>query len=114
MENFEKMTIGQRLRHMIDARQFTQVSLAKQVGITQAAISNIVTDSSRKPSAPTLLKLAGALQCSPEWLITGVGDPFQSNTLGERSEQELVELYRRAPNNLKESILSMLRALTPQ
>lgn len=114
MEIFESMKIGDRLRYMIEVRDIRQTKLAEMCGITQAAISNIITNDTRKPSAPTLLKLAGALQCSPEWLMTGTGDPYQSNTLGARSEQELVELFRKLPENAKQSIISMIRALSPK
>lgn len=48
---FKRMTIGDRLRWLMEVRDIKQVELAEQVGITQAAISNLVTDSSRKPSA---------------------------------------------------------------
>jgi len=51
IKNFERMTIGDRLRYLIEVRRYTQVELAKKVGVTQAAISNLVIDSSRKPSA---------------------------------------------------------------
>lgn len=109
--DFEKMNIGQRLQWMLDEREMSQVYLAKQCGLTQAAISNLKTDTSRKPSAPTLLKLSGALQCSPEWLMTGKGSPDQSNTLGANAEQELIELFRQIPPNKQSSVIAMIRVM---
>jgi transcriptional regulator with XRE-family HTH domain len=111
-KNFEKLSIGGRLRYLMEVRGYTQVALAHKVGITQAAISNIVTDSSRKPSAPTLLKLAAALQANPQWILDGKGDPFQINTIGARAEQDLIEAFRSLDDQAKAAILAAIKAMT--
>lgn len=110
-KNFKNLTIGDRLRYLIEVRGYTQVELAKKCGITQAAISNIVTDASRKPSAPTLLKLAAALQANPEWIITGEGDPFQMNVIGAKSEQQLLEVFRDLDDQSKAALLAAAKAM---
>jgi transcriptional regulator with XRE-family HTH domain len=111
-KNFEKLSIGDRLRYLIEVRGYTQVALAQKIGLTQAAISNLVTDSSRKPSAPTLLKLAAALQANPDWILTGEGEPFQMNTIGARAEQTLIELFRHMDDQSKAAILAAAKAMT--
>lgn len=108
---FEKLTIGDRLRYLIEVRGYTQVELAAKIGVTQAAISNIVTNSSRKPSAPTLLKLAAALQANPDWIITGQGEPFQMNTIGQKSEQELLESFRQLDDQAKAALIAAAKAM---
>lgn len=110
-KHFEKMTIGDRLRYLIEVRRYTQVELAEKIGVTQAAISNLVTDSSRKPSAPTLLKLAAALQANPDWIMTGQGEPFQMNVIGAKSEQELLEAFRQLDDQAKAALLSAAKAM---
>lgn len=110
-KNFARLSIGDRLRYLIEVRGYTQVELAKKVGVTQAAISNLVTDSSRKPSAPTLLKLAAALQANPDWIISGEGDPFQMNTIGQKSEQELIEQFRAMDDQSKAALLAAAKAM---
>ena len=109
--HFEKLTIGDRLRYLIEVRKYTQVELAAKIGLTQAAISNIVTNSSRKPSAPTLLKLAAALQANPNWIITGQGEPFEMNTIGAKSEQELIEAFRVLDNQAKAALIAAAKAM---
>lgn len=104
-------TVGDRLRYLIEVRKYTQVELAKKIGLTQAAISNLVTDSSRKPSAPTLLKLAAALQANPDWIITGDGEPFQINTIGARAEQDLLEVFRQMDDGAKAALLAAAKAM---
>jgi len=109
--NWQKTTIADRLRYLIEVRGYTQVELAKKCGVTQAAISNLVTDASRKPSAPTLLKLAAALQANAEWVITGEGDPFQINVLGSRSEQAMIEAFRALDDQAKAALLAAAKAM---
>lgn len=110
-KNFEKLSIGDRLRYLIEVRGYTQVELAHKIGLTQAAISNIVTTASRKPSAPTLLKLAAALQANPDWILTGQGDPFQINVIGARAEQELLEAFRNMDDQAKAALIAAAKAM---
>lgn len=110
-KNFEKMTIGDRIRYLIEVRRYTQVELANKIGLTQAAISNLVTDSSRKPSAPTLLKLAAALQANPDWIMTGQGQPFQINVIGAKAEQEMLEAFRHLDDQAKAALLAAAKAM---
>ncbi len=110
-KNFEKLTIGDRLRFLLEVRGYTQVEIAKKIGITQAAISNIVTDSSRKPSAPTLLKLAAALQANPQWILDGQGDPFEINTISAQSEKELLRAFREMDHQAQAALLAAAKAM---
>ena len=110
-KNFEKLTIGDRLRYLIEVRGYSQVELAKKVGITQAAISNLVTDSSRKPSAPTLLKLAAALQANPDWILTGQGEPFEINVIGKAAERELLAAFRNMDAQAQAAIIAAAKAM---
>jgi transcriptional regulator with XRE-family HTH domain len=110
-KNFERMTAGDRLRYLIEVRGYTQVELASKIGVTQAAISNLVTDSSRKPSAPTLLKLAAALQANPEWILTGQGDPFEINIVGKRSEKDLLDAFRNMDMQAQAALLAAAKAM---
>lgn len=109
--NFEKLTIGDRLRWLLEARGYSQVELAAKIGLTQSAISNIVTNASRKPSAPTLLKLAAALQANPQWILDGKGDPYQINTINAQSEQDLLEQFRSMDDQAKAALLAAAKAM---
>lgn len=111
-KNFERLSIGDRLRYLIEVRKYTQVELAKKVGVTQAAISNLVTDSSRKPSAPTLLKLAAALQANPDWIMTGAGEPFEMNIVGKRSERDLLEAFRNMDPQAQAALIAAAKAMS--
>lgn len=109
--DFTILTIGDRLRWLMEHREVKQVHLAQQVGVTQAAISNLVTDNSRKPSAPTLLKLAAALQCNPQWILDGKGDPFAWAPVTSASRVELMNLFNAMNDEAKQAILAGARAM---
>src|SRR5665213_1004308 len=102
---FKRMTIGDRLRWLIEVRGVKQVELAAEIGVTQAAISNLVTDSSRKPSAPTLMKLATALKCNPTWVLTGEGDPYGWAPVTGESQVELLNLFREMSTESKAALM---------
>ncbi len=70
------VSIGDRIRWLIEARKLKQTEIAEKMGISQAAISNWITGSSRKPSAPSLVRLADVLGSNPTWIIYGEGTPF--------------------------------------
>lgn len=110
-KQFDKMTIGDRIRYLLEVREYSQVAVADKIGVTQAAISNLVTDSSRKPSAPTLLKLAAALQANADWIITGEGDPFEVTIVGRKTEKELLELFRLMDSSKQAALLATARAM---
>lgn len=105
-------TIGARLRWLLEYRKMKQTELAANTGITQAAVSNIVTTASRKPSAPTLLKMAAALQASADWIITGEGHPFEINVVGERAERELLEAFRKMDAQAQEALLAAAKVMS--
>lgn len=111
-DNFRRMSIGDRIRWLMESRGYKQVELANKIGVTQAAISNLVTDSSRKPSAPTLLKLAAALDANPEWILSGDGDPYMVAPPSKESEQEMLSVYRSLSPSAQQALLVAAKAMT--
>jgi transcriptional regulator with XRE-family HTH domain len=108
---FQRLSIGDRLRWLIEVRGIKQTELAEKIGVTQAAISNIVTDSTRKPSAPTLMKLAAALQCNPTWILTGEGDPYGWAPVTSTAHVELLNLYRAMSPDSQAALLTVARSM---
>ena len=111
---FKRMTIGDRLRWLMEVREIKQVELAAQVGITQAAISNLVTDSSRKPSAPSLLRIAMVLKCNPMWVLTGEGDPYAWAPVTSAQEVELLNLFHALGVDSKAALIAVARSMKPK
>lgn len=88
-----------------------QTELAEKINRTQASISNIVTDSSRRPNAETLLRLAAALECSAEWLIRGEGHPFEVSTVGRQTEKDLLEAFRALDQQAQSALIAAAHAM---
>lgn len=104
-------TIGERIRWLIESRGYKQTELAAKMDLTQATISNWITGASRKPNAPSLLKLAAALQCNPQWVIDGTGDPWQMNKMTQESEQELLEAFRAMEPQAQAALIAAANAM---
>jgi transcriptional regulator with XRE-family HTH domain len=105
-------SIGERIRWLIEARGYKQIELAEKMDLTQASISNWITGHSRKPSAPSLLKLAAALDCNPQWIIDGTGDPWQMNAITKDSEQELLAAFRNMAPESQAALIAAAHAMT--
>lgn len=105
------MTIGERLRWLIETCETTQTALAEQTGLTQSAISNLVTDSSRKPSAPSLLKLAKILRVNPQWILDGRGDPWAWAPVESSAQVELLDLWETMTPESRQALIATARQM---
>ena len=65
--------LGKRLLECRKAAGLTQLELAKAIGITNGAISNLERGDSHTMAADHLFKAAKALRVDAEWLATGKG-----------------------------------------
>lgn len=83
-------TLAERLRWARDQRGLTQGQLAKRAGVSQGTIGNAESGIRDRPRE--LLKIARALQTSPDWLESGRGD-WQA----EDVNFEEVAIKRRVP-----------------
>lgn len=108
-EIYTNITIGERIRYMREVRGMAQIELAEKCDLTQAAVSNLETDTTRKPSAPSLLRLASALDANPDWILSGLGHPDAVVVTGA-AETELVRCYRKADADAKAKIIALARA----
>ena len=114
---FETMGLGDRLRWLMERRQIKQVDLAHRAGVTQAAISNLVTDqrtpsgASRKPRGETLVGLARELGTTPTWILDGVGDPFRGVTTISSPVEEIGAIFAGLSPEKQRAILATVRAM---
>ncbi|PYG33083.1 helix-turn-helix domain-containing protein [Pelagimonas varians] len=91
----ESATFGDRLAAAREAASMTQGALAKRLGVKLKSLQNWEEDLS-EPRANRLSMLAGILNVSMVWLITGEGegltDPDEDDTLSPDVNEVLVEL----------------------
>lgn len=109
---FSAMSVGERVRWMLEVTGLKQTELAERIGGTQAMISNIVTDASRKPSAPSLLAMAEAFDCRPSWILDGRGDPFAWAVVSDARQADLLRMFKRLPSAQQDAVMGMVRALS--
>jgi len=78
--NSEKYPFGENLNRIMKTLQMSQVDLAQKSGLTQAAISQIISGD-REPSLGTIVKILKVIPVKFEVLVARNNDP-------SRSEQE--------------------------
>lgn len=84
--NINMDTLAERLKFARKKRGLTQEQLSDAAGVAQSDISKLERGDSQKTTS--LIRLAKALRCNPEWLDTGDGDSWldapdhQSNLWG--------------------------------
>ena len=85
------------------------MQLAKKAGISQAVISEYENDIVTEHRAHILMKLASALETTPEYLITGKGDPdiFKIS----QTDKELIQLIDTLSPEAKVALLLAARAM---
>lgn len=107
-------TVGERVRAMRLAAGLTQVQLSERSGIGQSAISSIETGASKWLRGGNLLSIAGALDCSVNWLETGVGDPHPPVGAGT-DEAIVLDILRALPTERRRTWIEVGMALrSPQ
>jgi len=112
--------IGKRLKRERDARELSQAALAKKADISRSAIAHYETGKVI-PGGPELIKLADALEITPNYILSGSDDYFPSKepehaldvddfTLVIRTGQCLQQLDR----EVKQKFSSLLMALVKE
>lgn len=107
---FSQLSIGQRVQWLLLRKQLTQTATAQLAGITQSALANIMGDR-RKPNSETLLKLAKALDSSPEFIFYGDGPPSSWATPEDDIQTELLEIFRYLRNAEQQQLMVFARVL---
>lgn len=64
------MSIGSRLRDLLEKNGMTQTALAKRLDISTSTLNGYITDY-REPDAKMLSRLAGELHTTVDYLING-------------------------------------------
>lgn len=96
------MSVSERIHKRLNILGLSQSDVVNIAGVSKSSMSHWASPkSTREPSGTNLIKLAAALQCSPDWLQTGkekiesnaefIGDlePWDSSTALEEDEVEL-------------------------
>lgn len=105
----KKTVFGKNLKEMLKKRGLNQRELSELVGISQVMIHKIISGKSK--NSTKLIQISKVLNCSPEWLLTGKGEPALKNSdnkpvgfiskkiIGSLSLLNLKEIIEMKPNN---------------
>lgn len=94
-------TLGGRIVDAREAQELTTSQLARRMGIEAETLNDWETDRA-EPQSRRLQTLAGMLDVSPAWLLTGAGEgPFETLT-----EAEMLQI-RDSVDNMREQVLSL-------
>lgn len=102
-------TMGKRVQGLRKTLGLTQTALARQVGVSQSAISDIESGDTKVILGPTMTALCAALRTNPEWLQHGRGSPAPAVTT-DIEEGELLTIFRVLPPDMRATLMTTARA----
>ena len=89
----EQTTYLERIKKIKSSRKITNDKLSEMTGIPLGTLSKLLAGVSDSPKLSNIVAISRALDCSLDWLITGVPENTNNYTL-EPDEMTLVESYR--------------------
>ena len=89
----EQETYLERIKKLKSTRKITNDRLSEMTGIPLGTLSKLLAGISDSPKLSNIVAISRALDCSLDWLITGVPENTNNYTL-ESDEMTLVESYR--------------------
>ena len=89
----EQETYLERIKKLKSCRKITNDKLSEMTGIPLGTLSKLLAGISDSPKLSNIVAISRALDCSLDWLITGVPENTNNDTL-EPDEMTLVESYR--------------------
>ena len=89
----EQETYLERIKKLKSSRKITNDKLSEMTGIPLGTLSKLLAGISDSPKLSNIVAISRALDCSLDWLITGVPENTHNYTL-EPAEITLVETYR--------------------
>lgn len=102
-------TIGLRIKNRRKELRLTQTNIKSTVGISSGNISDI-ENGNRLPAASTLVQLANVLDCSIDWILTGVSpvsEHYSISGIGDEREEKLLNNFRKLPDDDQEELIEI-------
>ena len=88
-----EVTYIDRIRRIKSEKKITNEQLSEMTGIAISTLSKILAGFSDSPKLSNICAICQALDCSVEYILTGVPDNTNNYTL-EEHEIDLIEQYR--------------------
>lgn len=100
-----KKTLAERVKHILDELDISQVKLAEMTGCTRGAVNQwLKLSTAESTMAPEhAFRLADQTNYEPRWLMIGEGPETKENI--DRRERALLDLYRASDERGRSTIL---------
>ena len=99
-------SIGNRIKEKRKELKLTQTDMHRECGITSGALSQI-ENGNRVPSAIAFFSISQALNCSMEYLITGIPSEMKNIEIFG-NEKKLLDGFRELSEDDQEELLGLL------
>ena len=97
-----------RLKQIKSEKKITNDQLSEMTGIPLGTLSKILAGISDSPKLANIVAICAALECSLDYILTGIPENTHNYTLEER-EMTLIENYRKLDSHSRE-LVSMIIA----
>jgi repressor LexA len=97
-----------RLKQIKNEKRITNDQLSEMTGIPLGTLSKILAGISDSPKLANIVAICAALECSLDYILTGIPENTHNYTLTDR-EMTLIENYRKLDSHSKE-LVSMVIA----
>ena len=97
-----------RLKQIKSEKKITNDQLSEMTGIPLGTLSKILAGISDSPKLANIVAICAALECSLDYILTGIPENTHNYTLEDR-EMTLIENYRKLDSHSRE-LVSMVIA----
>lgn len=104
------LSFSDRLQAAMDAEGFRQIDLASKVGLSRAAINQLISGTSKGMKPDNLVAVARALRVRIEWLATGE-EPMRDPITPE--DRAIIASLHQLDEERRSLILANIRAMIP-
>ena len=102
------VTLGDRIRELRKANNWTQQELADKLGLDRTTISKWERQGGSEPDNTTLVKVADIFNVSVDYLLGRVDDPKKTIRLPQTVAPYLPAGFEELPPEAKEEILTIV------
>lgn len=103
------MTLGSRIKNIRKQMKITQQQLAKRAGVSQATVSDYENDVTKNHRADELMRIAAALETTPEYLLEGIGPESIKNATSDLDA--LVESFNKLSPASRAALIAAAKAM---
>lgn len=96
-----------RLKQIKSERKITNDQLSEMTGIPLGTLSKILAGISDSPKLSNIVAICAALECSVDYILTGIPENTHNYTLSDR-EMTMIENYRKLDSHSRELVTMII------